>query len=91
MKNNFIFNDWTNLSLRVMSIFAVAIVLSFLPNYLHDFFGDIKYGTPNSYSMIDNDYEWGFRHILYHIMCIILFIIQVVRIGAWASNREFKA
>ncbi len=84
-----LFNEWTGLSVRVVSIFAVAMILSFLPNHLREFFGDIKYATPNKFNAIDTEYEWGVRHILYQIMCIILFAIQCIRICVWCRSKPF--
>lgn len=32
--------NYTKLSLQIIALFAVAIIMSFIPDYLHEFFGD---------------------------------------------------
>lgn len=74
-------NYYTNLSLHIIVLFVVAMLCSFIPNYLRDFLGDSfctikdchKYGGWHE----DVHYHWGYRHYLYLCMTIILFIINV--------------
>lgn len=33
-------NYYTKLSLKIIALFAVAMLMSFVPDYFHDFFGD---------------------------------------------------
>lgn len=89
-------------SLRVILLFTVAIFSTFVGDYLHDFLGDWK--CAGSGKLVDYHYEgcnyrnyyhdailhWGYRHWLYLIMCIILFIIQVVGIVSYIDSKEEK-
>jgi hypothetical protein len=74
---------FTKLSLQVVILFAIAIVYSFLTQYLQSsgFFGDTllpldKQGAHE----VDSAWDWGTRHYLFFWMSILLFIIQLVRI-----------
>lgn len=76
-------------SLRIIVIFTVAIFVSFIPDYLHDFFGD---WYCKGSGVIDQHYHyslcnygngfhtatwhWGYRHWLFVIMGIFLAIVQ---------------
>lgn len=96
------------ISFRVIALFIIAMLISFIPDYLHNFFGDwickgAKYGNViaetdaswSHYELIGCDYcsrvhnpvlHWGYRHWLFFIMGVILFIIQLVDI----INYTFK-
>lgn len=88
---NKLFDYWMRLSIRVILLFATAMLVSFPPEYLREFFGDRAYSSQEfHHGMIDDKYEWGFRHSLYFLMCIILFVVQVVRIFAWTAKNENK-
>ena len=87
-------NLWYALSLRIILLFVTAMLVSFVPDYLRNFFGDVKYLETEIYhhSLIDDQYEWGFRHSLYFFMCCCLFIVQAIRLGMWVdkNHKEFK-
>jgi len=82
---------WYKLSLRIIALFFTAMIVSFSPELLRGFFGD----TPSSsgYGMIDENWNWGFRHTLYFLMCICLFFVQAIRLAMWIdeNKKEFKA
>lgn len=87
-------DKFTGISIRVIILFSTAIILSFVPDYLHEFFGDtwctgsgewLSYGVHANCNYGDLGYHdamwhWGYRHWLYCVMTVILFIIQAVRI-----------
>jgi hypothetical protein len=88
-----IITDWEWLSLRIITLFALAMLISFTPDLLRGFFGDELYVpqgvfSSNSSGFFDNKWVWGFRHYLYFWMCIILFIIQSVRINKWLEKKS---
>ncbi len=80
------------ISLKIIMLFTIAIISTFIGDYLHSFFGDWKcngsgerivdtwiYAKCN-YGDIgshESTWHWGYRHWLYFTMCITLFIIQV--------------
>lgn len=88
-------NKWYGLSIRVIALFVTAMIVSFSPTFFRSFFDDYLY-TPDdsSYSrgFFDKEWHWGYRHYLYFWMCVILFIIQAVRLGMWVDKnaKEFK-
>lgn len=87
---NKLFDYWRRLSLRVIFLFITAMLVSFFPAALRNFFGDIQ--VISDHSLIDDNWNWGFRHYLYWWMCVILFIIQAIRIIHWMMSNvdEFK-
>lgn len=81
-------------SLRIIALFTVAILVSFIPENFPDFFGDwscgkiiSEYGTHSYFPAPHNvpDLHWGYRHYLFFIMGMVLFCVQVVDI---IDNRE---
>jgi hypothetical protein len=89
------------LSIRVMAMFSIAILISFIPEYFRDFFGDWKCAGSGNYILGTYRYEgcnsglkgiheatwhWGYRHFLFFVMGVVLFIIQMID----ALNKEIK-
>lgn len=92
---NFIMkNPYLLLSMNIVAIFIIAILLSLVPDHLHNFFGDwlcegrTYDGTTwsgcdiNSHSSYGHNPQmhWGYRHWLWLSMCIALFVVQLFRI-----------
>lgn len=75
------------ISLRIIAVFMTAILVSFIPEYYPDFFGDWtchanEFKTCSYASMGGIPHEvprlhWGYRHYLFFIMGLVLFCIQV--------------
>jgi len=92
MKN---LNPWIQLSLQFAYIFTVAILVSFIPDYLHTFFGD-EWCTFNNCFRSDStphkypEWHYGYRHWLWILMGIVLFFIQLARIIHFISRTEFE-
>lgn len=89
-------NVWNGLSIRIIALFAIAIVLSFCNDFLRDFFGDTyihfdKYGC-RAWSIMDDEWKCGYRHRLYFLMCLTLFLIQITRLCLWIdkNSSDFK-
>lgn len=89
-------NKYTWLSINVVLIFLTGMVMSMVPDLFPDLFGDwicegcvridrgaffeykgCDFGPQDSHSPT---WHWGYRHWLFFIMGIILFIIQVGRV-----------
>jgi len=90
-----IHNDWNGLSLRIIALFATAMLISYSPDYLRTFFADSLYPADQGHygrGFIDCDWSWGYRHHLYFFMCLALFFVQTARLFKWCddSNRDFK-
>ncbi len=91
-------NYWTILSLQIAAIFIVAMLASFIPDYLHSFFGDTyhvevieDYCRRNGFSnYIKNEphYHWGYRHFLWCWMGFVIFVVQCIRVGCFVANNK---
>ncbi len=81
---------WNNLSIRIIGLFITAMMVSFSPMFLRGFFGDTQHTDNYHMGLIDDSWYWGFRHTLYFLMCISLFIIQAVKICVWVDKNINK-
>jgi hypothetical protein len=93
MKHELRLSYYTRLSLHIIIVFTTAILVTFIPDYLHGFFGDTycKYGynyepqnlciLKSQFSHHPDSWHWGIRHWIYSLMTIVLFIIQLIKIG----------
>lgn len=86
-------NLWYGLSLRIIALFVTAIIVSYTPELfsLRDIFGDKPYPDDGRYhrtGFIDEEWNWGYRHYLYFLMCLCLFIVQAVRLGMWIDKNK---
>jgi hypothetical protein len=86
-------SETQNTTIRVILLFSVAILSTFIGDNFHEFLGDwkcegsglpIKVGYGIYYSKCNYAqcgshnpmWHWGYRHYLYLIMSIVVFIIQ---------------
>lgn len=81
-------------SLRIIALFSIAILMSFLPDYYPLFFGDYSCNIINlSHGFNGREYDihshWGYRHYLYFYMGVCLFILQVVDIINYISYKNY--
>jgi hypothetical protein len=83
--------------LRIVFIFAIVMFLSFIPDSFHEFFGDwhcngtevirAANGDFMHYAGCRENYEhgptwhWGFRHWIWMLMGLSLFIYNAILIG----------
>ena len=73
MKNEVYFG----IALRIVVIFIVAMLWTYIPDQLRDFFGD-KLSTERNGFGFDRDYKWGSRHYWYAWTMFLLFILSVI-------------
>lgn len=78
---------------RIVSVFIVAMILSFIGEYAHAFLGDwhckgCNYSESGYSNMHEPQWHWGYRHWLFFIMGIFLFILQAVDIIMYLDNSE---
>jgi hypothetical protein len=82
-------------SINIIVLFFISILASFIPEYFSGFFGDyhcngaayeiapnglyIRHGCDVS-GLHNPTKHWGYRHYLWSLMGIVLFVAQVVRI-----------
>lgn len=59
---------------RIIALFIVVMLTTFLPEHLHAFFGD----TPNP--GVQGGYDWGVRHYWYKMMCGLLFLLSIINL-----------
>lgn len=95
---------WEKLSIRIVVLFLIAILSTFIPDYLHSFFGDwlckgsgnILLGMPYEYQYCNYGdwrfhnpmWHWGWRHWLWCFMCITLFIVNTIRIVHFINTKD---
>lgn len=91
------------ISLKVILLFTIAILSTFIGDYLHDFFGDWKcsgsgqrlkdsFRIYQRCNYADHGFHgamwhWGYRHWLYLCMCITLFILQAIDIINYSDKK----
>lgn len=87
-------NKSTRVSIRIILLFVTAILLSLLPDYFREFFGDTlcngisadlnthkeEYFFHYGGTHRDLLYHWGYRHWLFLLMGISLAAVQVANI-----------
>lgn len=85
------------LSLQVIVIFMTVIFVSFIPDHLHDFFGDWFCGGKSlTVQLCFNNgfhspqWHWGYRHWIWFIMGFILFVLQCIRVVLFIDKTEIK-
>ena len=88
-------NKTQKISLKVILLFTIAIFSTFVGDYLHSFFDD-SYCTIIDCRYMDTrhslpQWHWGYRHWLYLVMCITLFVIQVIDIISFADSNQTDA
>ena len=74
----------TKTMLKIISLFGIVILMSFIPENFRDFFGD--WYCENSDNLCKYDasahhaatWHWGFRHYIWCLMGLTLFIYNVV-------------
>ena len=90
------------LTVNIVILFSIAILSTFIGDNLHSFFGDelckgryYDKVNSNTYGCLysncgehDPTWHWGYRHWLYSTMCVILFIVNAIRIEFNLSNRK---
>lgn len=86
-------NAWNGLSLRIIALFATAMLVSYSPALLRGFFDDTfiqldSFGYRLGTGFIDKEYNWGYRHYLYFYMCVALFVVQASRLYKWVRKNE---
>ena len=94
-------NKSINISLRIVALFIMAIIISFIPDYFHTFLGDINcLGNINThycssgysqYSYTHGiEWHWAYRHWLFAAMGFFLAVVQVVNIIQIASKETIQ-
>jgi hypothetical protein len=81
------------ISLRVIIVFSIGIVSTFVTDHFHDFFGDwtckgCNYGESGYFATHQPTLHWGYRHWLYFLMCLVLFVIQAIDIIEYANSNK---
>lgn len=91
-----------SLSLQVVAIFAVAMLASLMPDLYPEFFGDYKC-TGKLWNEKLNVYlgcsapaegphgptnHWGYRHFLFFLMGIVLFVLQAIRLVSFYNKNK---
>ena len=67
-----------NLAYAIICLFTVSIFYTFIPEYLHSFFGDTLQTEKPLICLINDGYDWGIRHYLFYTMSVLLFILALL-------------
>lgn len=64
------------IAIRIIVLFVISIAGTFIPEHLHEFFGDVRILNRN------NVYQWeyGLRHYWYNAMVTLLFILALTNV-----------
>lgn len=91
-------NIFVNVSVNIIVIFFSLMVVSFIPDYAHELFGDwlctgYEYGDKAmscnyGAGLHEAQWHWGWRHWLWAIMGFFLFIVQVARVVDIIGNHQ---
>jgi hypothetical protein len=65
------------IAIRILILGIIGSLMSFLPEQLRGYFGDIPTTDPTPYG-IDPAWDWGTRHYWYFWTMTILFILALV-------------
>lgn len=82
-------NLYTKISIRVIIMFLLIIISSFIPDNMHKLFGDVHCNGCTTFSGMCNagtkdmhvaTWHYGFRHFMWILMGLGLFIVQAAHI-----------
>ena len=65
------------IAMRIVILFSTAMVATFLPEHLREFFGDVQIPEISGFG-IDNGWTWGARHYWFWWMMFFLFTLSVI-------------
>jgi len=69
------------IAFRVILLFVLAMLGTYIPENLRDFFGDVKYTTqPMWPGAVDKFWFWGSRHYWYFWMMVTLFLLSLINL-----------
>jgi len=81
---------YLGLSIRIIILFTIGMLATFLPDLLRDFFGDTPHRCTkvcvehscvgNRRDMVDHMWHWGKRHYWYAWMMSTLFILAMANL-----------
>jgi len=85
-------NFFRYFALRIIFIFSLAMAWSYFTEFIQvtGFFANtlIQPDSSGHYwggGIVDDHYEWGWRHYLWFWMSVSLFILACARIGFWCE------
>ena len=91
---------YNKLSIKIIGLTLTMMLYSFIPDYLHVFFGDYMclgsgeylekhrcYALCNAtWSYHLPKYHWGYRHVLFNLCSMALTILQAIKIFNTENN-----
>jgi hypothetical protein len=79
--------QFIKIAFRIIIVFVSAMLFTFIPEHLREFFGDVPHDCALDSTCIrheqhwnhgiDTFYEWGTRHYWFYWMAIVLFILSL--------------
>lgn len=94
------FEVYFAITIRIVILFVVGMLFTFVPDYLREFFGDVDC-TGKTYELfgktyqgcrsefVNDGYDWGARHYWYTFMMLCLFLLSIINVIV-AINKILK-
>ncbi len=65
-------NVYLEIVIRIALLGFIGMMWTFIPEQLHDFFGDTLRGS---------NWDWGTRHYWYSFTMVLIFIVTLLNLG----------
>lgn len=75
-------NVYFGIALRIIMLFSVGMIMSFITPHLHGPLGD----TPQQYcsrDLFDEEWNWSAAHYWFYWMCFFIFILSIINCIVW--------
>jgi hypothetical protein len=72
-------NVFLGIAWRIVLLFLVAMMSTFIAPMMRDFLGDTYCPTRNC-GQTDEEWVWGARHYWLQAMCVVLFLLSLVNV-----------
>jgi len=66
------------IAIRIILMGIIATLLTYIPDHLRDFFGDIINTSRYKNGAIDRDWVWGIRHYIYFTVVTLLWFLSLI-------------
>lgn len=68
------------IAVRILIVGLIGMFMSYIPENLRDFFGDVPAKKDPFPAILDDGYDWGVRHYWYFWTTTALFFLAIVSV-----------